>query len=62
MTSKPDLVASFTEEEVIALDRLMAAVRRGDDDGAYNLAQSPAVQSAHLKFLRMRAKAKGAAS
>ena len=62
VTSKPELVASFTEEEVVALANLMAAVVSGTDVDVHRLVREPAVRSAHLKSLRMRAKTKGSAS
>jgi len=62
MSEKPELVASFTEEEVVALDKLLAAARLGAAGDAHRLVRDPAVKSAHLKFLRMRAKTKGSAS
>ncbi len=58
--SSRDPTATFSPEEVEALDQLLRALREGRD--ASELARLPALAEAHQKFLRMREQTKGSSS
>jgi hypothetical protein len=60
---KLTLSNTFSEAEVVALDKLLAKIREGGSaKDCAQLVKDPALTSAHGKFLRMREKAQRSAS